>query len=131
MKHEMGWDRVRGVVTRRRWPVIFTCLFATGAGLLIVKQMPPSYQARTVVRINDPRPGRDYVSPIANEPSGDRLKSARLGFLAQPVVAIAADKAGLLPAGDGDARARKLALISAKLDARQEGEDTFVITYED
>lgn len=131
MKHEMGWARVQGVVRRRRWPVVFTTLFAMGAGLLIVKQMAPIYQARTVVRINDPRPSREYVSPLATEPDGEKLKSARIGFLAQPVVALAADKVGMLPTEAGLERAKKLALISARLDARQEGEDTFVVTFED
>jgi uncharacterized protein involved in exopolysaccharide biosynthesis len=131
MKHEMGWARVNGVVQRRRGPVIFTTLLVTGLGLLVVKQMPRSYQARTVVRINDPRPAREYVSPIVAEPAaGDGLKSARLGFLAQPIVVAAAEKAGLLPS-DPIERGKKLALISARLDARQEGEDTFVITFED
>jgi len=131
MKHELGWARVNGVVQRRRWPVIFTTLFVTGLGLLLVKQMPRTYQARTVVRINDPRPAREYVNPIVNEPSsGDGLKSARLGFLAQPVVAQAAEMAGLLPA-DPKERGKRLALITVRLDARQEGEDTFVITFED
>jgi succinoglycan biosynthesis transport protein ExoP len=130
MKHEMGWARVRGVVKRRRWPVVFTTLFAMGAGILIVKKLPPSYQARTVVRINDPRPAREYVSPIVSEPDGERLKSARLGFLAQPVVAAAADKVGLLPA-EGAPRAKALSAVTERLDARQEGEDTFIVTFED
>lgn len=130
MMHEMGWARVRGVVKRRRWPVVFTTLLAVGVGLLIVKSLPPVYQARTVVRINDPRPSREYVQPIVSEPDGERLKSARLGFLAQPVVALAADKVGLLPAG-GIERARALAQVTSRLDARMEGEDTFVVTFED
>ncbi len=125
MKHEVGWDRVKGIARRRRMPVFLTAIFAAGAGLFFVKMMPPVYQSRTVVRIDDPRPGRDYVNPLVSEPDVERLKSARLGFLAQPVVLAAAAKAGY------DTSPRSLAVITSRLDARQEGTDTFVVTFED
>lgn len=132
MKHETGWARLFAVVRRRRWPVIATTIAAATAGLLVVQTMEPLYQARAVVRIDDPRPARDYVPALVSEPDADRLKSARLGFLAQPLVAEAAEKANLLPPeGISDARARMMAQTMARLDARQEGQDTFVVTFED
>src|SRR5262249_26607281 len=40
-------------------------------------------------------------------------------------------KANLLPSGDDQARALALAKATQHIDAHQEGEDTFIITYED
>jgi polysaccharide biosynthesis transport protein len=71
------------------------------------------------------------VPALLNEPDAERLKSARMGFLAQPLIAEAAQKANLLPNDDDTARSMALAKATQHIDARQEGADTFVVTYED
>ena len=131
MKHEAGWARLWAVVRRQRWPVVGTTIVAAAAGLYFVKTLEPQYQARSVVRLDDPRPARDYVPPLTSEPDADRLKSARMGFLSLPLVAQSAEKVHLLPDGDSKERALALSRTSAHLDARQEGTDTFVVTYDD
>ncbi len=131
MKHERGWARLWAVVRRRRWAVIGTTIAAGAVGFYVVDSMEPQYQARSVVRVDDPHVAREYVPPLVNEPDGERLKSARMGFIAQPLIAEAAQKANLLPSGDDHARALALAKATQHIDAHQEGEDTFVITYED
>lgn len=130
MKHETGWARLFAVVKRRRAAVALTTLATAAAGLIVVKTMDPVYQARAVVRIDDPRPSKEWVPSLTNEPDGERLKSARLGFIALPLVAEAAQKVNLLP-DDPHQRAIILGQLEAKVDARQEGSDTFVVTFED
>jgi uncharacterized protein involved in exopolysaccharide biosynthesis len=119
---EMGFARLVGVTKRKRRVVIPVALATAATGLLVVFSMPGVYQARAVVRLDDPQPGKDYVAPTVSEPVGDQLKSRRLAFLARPVVEDAAARAGR----PGDAGA-----LAAALDARQEGEDTFVLTVRD
>lgn len=131
MKHERGWARLWAVVRRRRWAVIGTTIAAGAVGLYVVDSLEPQYQARAVVRVDDPHVAREYVPPVINEPDGERLKSARMGFLAQPLIAEAAQKANLLPTDNDQARAVALAKATQHTDAHQEGEDTFIITYED
>jgi len=65
------------------------------------------------------------VAPTVTEPSIERLKSRRLGFLARPLVTAAAQQAGL--PHDPQAVER----IASRLDARQEGDDAFVLSYTD
>lgn len=133
MKHERGWARLWAVVRRRRWAVIGTTIAAGAVGFYVIDSLDPQYQARSVVRVDDPHVAREYVPPLLNEPDGERLKSARMGFIAQPLIAEAAQKANLLPSNGADDKARAMALAKATqhLDAHQEGEDTFVLTYED
>jgi uncharacterized protein involved in exopolysaccharide biosynthesis len=130
MKHETGMARLFAVIRRRRWPVVVTALATAAVGLYLVKSLVPLYEARAVVRIDDPRPARDYVPPLTTEPDADRLKSTRLGILAQPLIAEAAEKVRLI-APDAKDRPRRLLLTTARVDARQEGEDIFVVTFQD
>lgn len=132
MKHEAGWARLWAVVRRRRWAVIGTTVAASAVGVYLVNSMEPQYQARSIVRIDDPRPGKDFMPSLVNEPDTDRLKSVRMTFLAQPIVAEAAEANQMLPpATEETERSLALARTSAHLDAKQEGTDTFVLTYED
>jgi protein tyrosine kinase modulator len=132
MTRELGMARLIGVVKRRRWPVVVTTLLVAATGLAAVKFMPPIWQARAVVRIDDPKPAHDYVAPIVPEQELERLKSARLAFLALPVVETAAEKVSMLSPRLTDlGRRQALGGISQRLDARLDGTDTFVLTYED
>jgi uncharacterized protein involved in exopolysaccharide biosynthesis len=65
------------------------------------------------------------VAPTVSEPSVERLKSRRVAFLARPLVAEAARRAGL----PDDAIA--IERIASRLDARAEGDDAVVLTYSD
>jgi uncharacterized protein involved in exopolysaccharide biosynthesis len=125
MTQETGFSRLVAAGRRRRWTVIPIALLVAAGGLLLVWRLPPEYRARAVLRIDDPRPARDYVAPTVSEPPVERLKSRRLAFLAQPLVAEAARRAGL---PHDPASVERLA---ARLDARQEGEDAFVLTFVD
>jgi uncharacterized protein involved in exopolysaccharide biosynthesis len=130
MKHETGWARLSAVVRRRRIAVIVTTVAVATLGMVVIESMAPVYQARAVVRIDDPRPPSSYVAPLTNEPDVERLKAARLGFLALPLVAAAAEQAKLLPS-DPHERELALGLITTRVDARQEGADSYIVTYED
>ncbi len=123
MTREIGLTRLVGVVRRRRWTVAVTAACAAVLGLLYVWRLPKLYQARAAVRIDDPRPSRDYVAPTVTEPGIERLKSVRRALIARPIVLAAGERAGMSPqAAEG---------AGLRLDARQEGEDTWVLTYED
>jgi uncharacterized protein involved in exopolysaccharide biosynthesis len=123
MNKPVGLARVVAVIRRRKWPVAVITLAVAAAGLYYVMHLPPVWQARAVVRIDDPHPAKDYVAPIVMEPDAERLKGARLGFLATPVLTEAGNAIGM--------SARAVAGIGARLDARMEGIDTYVLTYED
>jgi polysaccharide biosynthesis transport protein len=123
--HETGFTRLVAVARRRRWTVIPIALTIAAAGVLLVWRLPPEYRARAIVRIDDPRPARDYVAPTVTEPGVERLKSRRIGFLARPLVAEAARRVGLPD------DARSVESITSRLDARPEGEDAFILTYTD
>jgi uncharacterized protein involved in exopolysaccharide biosynthesis len=130
-ERELGLARAWGAARRHRVVVAATALLLAGAGLFVVKRLRPTYAARAVVRIDDPRPVKDYIMPTVLEPEpGEGLKSARLGLLAYPVVEEAAGKLGLLPP-ERDRRERVVASLAGRLDARQEGMDTYVVTFED
>jgi polysaccharide biosynthesis transport protein len=123
MTREIGFTRLWGVVRRRRWTVAITASLAAVLGLLYVWHLPKLYQARAAVRIDDPRPARDYVAPTVTEPGIERLKSVRRALIARPIVLAAGQRAGM-----SELQAEGASL---RLDARQEGEDTWFLTYED
>jgi uncharacterized protein involved in exopolysaccharide biosynthesis len=131
MKSEIGIARLWGVVRRRPWVVGATAALAAALGIAWVAAMPATYEATAVVRIDDPSPSREYVPPTVNEPQMERLKSARRAILARPLVESAAEQAGLLDGKRGEARERAVAEAALRLDARAEGDDSFVVTYED
>lgn len=132
MTQSPGSAKLALILRRRGRTVAIVAAAAAVIGVAWVARMPSVYQARTVLRIDDPRPARDYVAPTIVEPSGERLKSRRLGFIARPLVAQAAEAAGLLsPAAAGTAREAALDALVARVDARMEGEDAFVVTFQD
>lgn len=121
------------LILSRRWrPMAGVAAIGTIAGVLLVASLPPAYQARAVVRIDDPRPSPAYVAPTIAEPVDQRLRSRRIAFLARPIVEAAAERAGLLRAGSVPARREAIIdAAAARLDARPEGDDTFVLTFVD
>lgn len=132
MTREIGISRLTGVVKRHKVAVGLTTALALAAGLFWVKQQPYTYEARAVVRIDDPRPSREYVPPTVSEPGVERLKSARRALIARPVVEAAAIAAGFI--GEGATEEQKgmiIGSLASRLDARQEGDDTFVLKFED
>jgi uncharacterized protein involved in exopolysaccharide biosynthesis len=129
---DIGIARLAGVVRRHKWKVSLTAALIAAAGVAWVWRMPSVYQATAVVRIDDPRPSREYVDPTVNEPGVERLKSARRALLARPVILSAAEQVGLVaPTAADEDKTRLIARLAARLDARQEGDDAFVLTYED
>ena len=124
---EQGIARLRGILRRRRTLVGVTFAAVTVLGLVVVARLPSEYQARTVLRIEDPRPSHDYFMPTVTEPVGERWKSRRLTFVARPLVRDAARAALLLP----NETEHDLSEIATRFDAKQEGEDTFILTFTD
>jgi polysaccharide biosynthesis transport protein len=133
MTREVGLARLWSIVQRRKLAVGVTVMAVAALGLLLVKAADPTYKARAVVKINDPQPAREYAMPLASEPvPGEGMRSERLGFLAQPVLLTAAEKVGILPANASESTRRRIVgEMSAHLDARLEGDSSFVLTYQD
>lgn len=129
MMEDTGLARLLQIARRRRAPVALAAGVVAVLGAFWVITRPALHRARAVVRIDDPQPARDYVAPTVKEPAGERLRSRRLGFLARPIVESAARRAGYLKSTRFDERI--LEDLATRLDARQEGEDTFIITFED
>jgi polysaccharide biosynthesis transport protein len=123
MTREIGITRLVGIVRRRRWTVAITAICAAILGVLYVWSLPKMYQARAAIRIDDPRPARDYVAPTVIEPGIDRLKSIRRALIARPIVLAAGERVGMSE--------REAEGAAGRLDARQEAEDTWILTYED
>lgn len=128
--NEIGFAKVRGVVRRRRIPILVTVVCVLGASVALLSQVPPMYKANAVIRATEVQPAKEYVAPIVAEQLGERLKSLRLTVMARPIVAEAARDLGLLSHGKRSPEAIVDDLRS-RMDVKLEGEDTFLLTYSD
>src|SRR5260370_42097845 len=93
---EVGMAKVRGVMRRRKIPVIATMVGVIGITAAIIYQVEPGYKASAVIRIAEVQPAKEYVAPTVAEQIGERLKSLRLAVMARPIVLEAATSLGLL-----------------------------------
>jgi uncharacterized protein involved in exopolysaccharide biosynthesis len=128
---ELGWARLRGVVRRRRVPILATMVGATCVAALLLWRVPPIYQAQAVLRALEAQPPRDYVAPTVAEQVGERLKSLRLGVMARPLVAQAASELGMERDVPGVTRDELVDRLRERMEVRVEGADTFLLTYSD
>src|SRR5258706_6608325 len=128
--NEIGIVKLRGVLRRRRIPVVATMVGVVGVAAALISQLPPGYKASAVIRAGEVQPAKEYVPPTVAEQMGERLKSLRLSVMARPVVAEAAKELDLF----SHTRLRGDELIDdmrARMDVKLEGEDTFLLTFVD
>jgi uncharacterized protein involved in exopolysaccharide biosynthesis len=128
---EIGLQRLRGVIARRKVPMLVTMVATTGIAAALLWQVPPLYTAQAVIRASEAQPGREYVAPTVAEQLGERLKSLRLAVMARPLVAQAVDDLGLLRLAGRVTRDELVDRIRERMDVRVEGTDTFLLTYSD
>jgi uncharacterized protein involved in exopolysaccharide biosynthesis len=126
---ELGMARVRGVLRRRRLPVIVATVGALGIAAALIYQVEPGYKAAAVIRAAEVQPAKEYVAPTVAEQIGERLKSLRLAVMARPVVTEAAQKLGLIR--DPKKADAIVDDIKQRMDVKVEGDDTFLLTYAD
>jgi uncharacterized protein involved in exopolysaccharide biosynthesis len=128
--NELGLAKLRGVVRRRKVPIVAIAVGVIGVATGIILNIDPGFKAQAVIRIAEAQPAKEYVAPTVAEQMGERLKSLRLSVMARPIVSEAARQLDLF-------RHTKYSpdevvdQIRARMDVKLEGEDTFLLTYAD
>jgi succinoglycan biosynthesis transport protein ExoP len=130
MISEQGWARVRGVVRRRKRAILLTTGLGLCAAVPLWWSFAPGYRAAAVVRALESQPSHDYVSPTVAEQVGERLKTLRVAAMARPLLAEVAADLGL-PAQRRRSVDEVVDDLRAGLEVKVEGEDTFLLTYQD
>src|SRR5439155_1039178 len=82
--------KLRGVLRRRKIPVVATMVGVIGVAAALISQLEPGYKASAVIRADEVQPAKEYVPPTVAEQMGERLKSLRLSVMARPLVMQAA-----------------------------------------
>ena len=129
--NELGIAKLRGVVRRRKIPILAAMVGVLGIGAAIISQIEPGYKASAVIRAGEVQPAKEYVAPTVAEQMGERLKSLRLAVMAKPVVAEAAKELDLYRMWPKKSAEQVVDNIRSKMDVKLEGEDTFLLTYVD
>ncbi|HEX2573247.1 MAG TPA: hypothetical protein VH877_27100 [Polyangia bacterium] len=129
---EQGWARIRGVLRRRRLPIAAVTAITLALAVLFIGRLQPRYRASAVVRALESQPAREYVPPPAIEQLGERLRTLRVALIARPLLA---QVAGELHQSNGPAHGmnpeRLVEDLRSRLEVKVEGDDTFLITYDD
>jgi uncharacterized protein involved in exopolysaccharide biosynthesis len=121
--------KVRGVLRRRKIPIIATAIGVLGVAAALISQVEPGYKASAVIRAAEVQPAKEYVAPTVAEQMGERLKSLRLAVMARPIVAEAVKELGLVH--DPKQADAIVDDIKTRMDVHVEGDDTFLLTYAD
>jgi uncharacterized protein involved in exopolysaccharide biosynthesis len=125
-----GIDRIRAVLIRRKLSVLVTTAVVLGGAALFISTIEPAYRASAVLRALESQPAKDYVLPTVAEQVGERLKTLRLSLMARPGLIAVVDELHLDQAY-GRSREEVVEAIRARMDVKVEGEDTFLLTFED
>jgi succinoglycan biosynthesis transport protein ExoP len=128
---EQGWARVRGVLRRRRLPIAAVTAITLAAAVLLIGRLQPRYRASAVVRALESQPAREYVPPPAVEQLGERLRTLRVAMMARPLLAKVAAELGAKGGSHGMPPDRMVEDMRTRLEVKVEGEDTFLLTYDD
>lgn len=126
---EQGYARLRGVLRRRRLPILAVSAATLVIGAAIITALEPRYAASAVVRVLESQPAKEYVVPSVIEQTGERLRTLRLGLMSRPLLAQIAEEKGLLV--EAASKESVIEDMRARIDVKVEGEDTFLVTYED
>jgi uncharacterized protein involved in exopolysaccharide biosynthesis len=129
--NETGLAKLRGVVRRRKIPVVATIVGAIGVAAALISQLEPGYKAQAVIRAGEVQPAKEYVPPTVAEQMGERLKSLRLSVMARPLVAEAAKELDVFRSYPRLRADEVVDDMRARMDVKLEGEDTFLLTYVD
>jgi uncharacterized protein involved in exopolysaccharide biosynthesis len=130
MTSEQGYARIRGVLRRRKlWVVAVATVVLAGAALTI-GELRPVYKAGAVLRVLESQPHKDYVAPTVAEQVGERLKTLRLAVMARPILEQVTDELRLAEAFH-QGREQAIDDLRLRMEVKVEGDDTFLLTYED
>lgn len=129
--NELGIQKLRGVVRRRKIPIIVAIIGVVGISAAIISQVEPGYKASAVIRAGEVSPAKEYVAPTVAEQMGERLKSLRLSVMARPIVAQAAKELDIYKSYAGKDPEAVVDLMRSRMDVKVEGDDTFLLTYAD
>jgi uncharacterized protein involved in exopolysaccharide biosynthesis len=129
--NELGFAKLRGVMRRRKVPILAAMVGVLGIGAAIVLQIQPGYKASAVIRAGEVQPAKEYVAPTVAEQLGERLKSLRLAVMARPIVMQAAQELDLIKHAGKLPPEAVVDDLRSRMDVKLEGEDTFLLTYAD
>jgi len=98
---EIGWAEVKRTLKRYWWVLPVSTLFLGGLGLAATYLLPKRYTSETMVLVEQPTVGPDYVKPVITEDLSQRLASMKEKILSvtrlQPII----EKFGLYAADRG------------------------------
>ena len=129
--NELGVAKVRGVVRRRKIPILVAMVGVIGVSAAMISLIEPGYKASAVIRAAEVQPAKEYVAPTVAEQLGERLKSLRLSVMSRPIIGEAAKQLDLqrqYPKLDAEAVVES---IRSRMDVKLEGDDTYLLTYAD
>ncbi|HZS41118.1 MAG TPA: hypothetical protein VFF06_30020 [Polyangia bacterium] len=129
--NESGIAKLRGVMRRRKIPVVATMVGVIGVAAALISQLEPGYKASAVIRADEVQPAKEYVPPTVAEQMGERLKSLRLSVMARPLVMQAAQELNVFRAYPRLSPEEIVDNMRSRMDVKLEGEDTFLLTYVD
>jgi uncharacterized protein involved in exopolysaccharide biosynthesis len=129
--NELGIAKLRGVIRRRKIPVLAALIGVLGVCAAIISQIEPGYKASAVIRAAEVQPAKEYVAPTVAEQIGERLKSLRLAVMARPIVAEAARELELFKRWPKKSPEKIVDEMRERMDVKLEGEDTYLLTYAD
>src|ERR1700675_4871597 len=124
--NELGIAKLKGVVRRRKIPILVAMVGVIGVSAALISVLEPGYKAAAVIRAAEVQPAKEYVAPTVAEQIGERLKSLRLAVMARPIVAEAVQQLDLVHGKKIDDVVDDVKL---RMDVKVEGDDTFRLTY--
>jgi|SRR5579883_2076050 len=130
MISEQGIHRVRGMMRRHHLSVVVTATVVLAAGALAIGRLDRVYKAQAVLRALESQPAKEYVAPTVMEQVGERLKTLRLAVMSRPILYRVIDELHLADVRH-EPREQLAEEMRARMDVKVEGEDTFLLTYED
>jgi uncharacterized protein involved in exopolysaccharide biosynthesis len=130
MISEHGIHRIRGMLRRRRLSVAAAAAAVLVGSALFIGKTERVYRASAVLRALESQPAKEYVAPTMAEQVGERLKTLRLAVMARPILdAVVADLH--LDRAYGKSAPEVVDEMRTRMEVKVEGEDTFLLTYED
>lgn len=80
---ELGFEDYRAILLRRRWLLLGPALVGIAAGYALSLSLPEKYTSHTVVLVEQPVVGTNYVNPVVSEDLNQRLASMKEQILSR------------------------------------------------
>ncbi len=74
---ELTVDDYLDILRRRYWILLITVIIGAAGLYLLSRILPNQYESRTIVLVQQPKVGKQFVAPVVNEQINQRLESMR------------------------------------------------------